>query len=161
MKWRLATGVLCDKKVPLLLKGKFYRAVVRPAMLYGTECWPVKISHIQRMKVAEMRMLRWMCGHTRKDKIRNEDIRYMVKVAPVKDKMREARLRWFGHVQRRSPDAPVRRCERLVVEGTRRGRGRPKKYWEKVIRQDMARLQIFEDMILDRKMWRSSIRVVG
>ncbi|XP_070049343.1 uncharacterized protein [Nicotiana tomentosiformis] len=33
MKWRLAFGVLCDKKVPLKLKGKFYRAVVRPAML--------------------------------------------------------------------------------------------------------------------------------
>ncbi|XP_070019776.1 uncharacterized protein [Nicotiana sylvestris] len=33
MKWRLASGVLYDKKMPPLLKGKFYRAVVRPAML--------------------------------------------------------------------------------------------------------------------------------
>ena len=80
------------------------------------------------MKVEKMRMLRWMCGHTRMDKIRNDDIREKVHVAPIDDKMREARLRWFGHVQRRSPDAPVSRCERLVVEGTRRGRGRPKKY---------------------------------
>ena len=161
MKWRLASGVLCDKKVPPLLKGKFYRAVVRPAMLYGTECWPVKNSHIQKMKVAEMRMLRWMCGHTRMDKIRNADIREKVGVAPMEDKMREVRLRWFGHIQRRSTDAPVRRCERLAVVGTRRGKGQPKKYWGEVIRQDMARLRITEDMTLDRELWRSSIKVVG
>ncbi|XP_070015684.1 uncharacterized protein [Nicotiana sylvestris] len=93
MKWRLATRVLCDEKVPPLLKGKFYRAVVRPAMLYETEYWPVKNSHIQKMQVVDMRMLRRMCGHTRMYKIRNEDIRERVGVTPMEDKMREARLR--------------------------------------------------------------------
>ena len=58
MKWKLASGVLCDKKVPLKFKSKFYSVAVRPAMLYGAECWPVKNSHIQKVKVAEMRMLR-------------------------------------------------------------------------------------------------------
>ncbi|XP_070007908.1 uncharacterized protein [Nicotiana sylvestris] len=58
MKWRLAPGVLCDKKAPPKRKGKFYRVVVRPTILYGAECWPVKIAHVQKMKVAEMRMLR-------------------------------------------------------------------------------------------------------
>ncbi|XP_070007691.1 uncharacterized protein [Nicotiana sylvestris] len=130
-------------------------------MMYEVECWPVKNSHIQKMKVTEMRMLTWMCGNTKMDKIRNDDIREKVRVAPIDDKMREARLRWFGHIQRRSPYAPVMRCERLVVEGMRRGRGQPKKYWGDVIRQDTVRLQIFEDMTLDRKMWRSSIRIVG
>ena len=47
----------------------------------------------------------------------------------VECKMREAQLRWFGHVKRRGMDAPVRRCERLALDGFRRGRGRPKKYW--------------------------------
>ncbi|XP_059306273.1 uncharacterized protein LOC132057673 [Lycium ferocissimum] len=138
MKWRLASGVLCDKKVPPQLKGKFYKVVVRPTMLYEAECWSVKISHVQKMKVAEMRMLRWMCGHTRSDKIRNEDIRDKVGVASVEDKMREARLRWFGHVKRRDTDASVRRCERLAMDSFRRGRGRPKKYWGEVIRHDMT-----------------------
>ncbi|XP_060175999.1 uncharacterized protein LOC132606488 isoform X2 [Lycium barbarum] len=161
MKWRLASGVLCDKKVPPQLKGKFYRVVVRPAMLYGAECWPVKISHVQKMKVAEMRMLRWMCGHTRSDRIRNEAIRDKVGVASVEDKMREMRLRWFGHVKRRDIDAPVRRCERLAMDGFRRGRGRPKKYWGEVIRQDMTQLQLTEDMTLDRRVWRTHIRVEG
>nr|XP_016512735.1 PREDICTED: uncharacterized protein LOC107829780 [Nicotiana tabacum] len=160
-KLSLVSRVLCDKKVPQKLKGEFYRAVVRPTMLYGAECWPVKKSHVQRMKVAEIRMLRWMCGLTRLDKIKNEVIREKVGVAPVDEKMREARLRWFGHMRRRSPDAPVRICEWLAVVGVRRGRGRPKKYWGEVIRHDMDSMRISEDMALDRITWRSSIRVVG
>jgi hypothetical protein len=68
LKWRQASGVLCDKKVPQKLKGKFYRMAIRPAMLYGAECWPTKRRHVQQLSVAEMRMLHWICGHTRKDK---------------------------------------------------------------------------------------------
>ena len=35
------------------LKGKFYRIVIRPAMLYGAECWPTKRRHVQQLSVAE------------------------------------------------------------------------------------------------------------
>ena len=76
--------------------------------------------------VAEMRMIRWMCGYTRLDRIRNGVIRERVGVAPLVDKLRETRLRWFGHVKRRSVDAPVRRCEAIDLSYYRRGRGRPK-----------------------------------
>ena len=47
-----------------------------------------------------------MCGHTRFDKIRNGVIRGKIGVAPIEDKIREARLRWFGHVRRRNMKAP-------------------------------------------------------
>ena len=43
-------------------------------MLYGTECWVIKKQHINIMSVAEMRMLRWISGNTRKDRIRNQEI---------------------------------------------------------------------------------------
>ena len=77
------------------------------------------------MRVAEMRMLRWMCGHTRLDKIRNEVVRNKVGVDNIGDyKLRESRLRWFGHVQ------PVKRCEVLDLGEIRRGRGRPQKSWK-------------------------------
>ena len=45
------------------------------------------------MMVVEMRMIRWMCGYTRRDKIRNGVIRELVKVTPIKDKMSGTRLR--------------------------------------------------------------------
>ena len=35
-KWKSALGVLCDKRVSLVLKGKVYRMVVRLAVLYGS-----------------------------------------------------------------------------------------------------------------------------
>ena len=56
-----------------------------------------------------------MCGHTRKYGVRNEIIRKKVGVTSVEDKLREVRLRWFGHMMRRGPDAPVRRCETLAT----------------------------------------------
>ena len=96
--------------------------VVRPVILYGSECWPTKKTQVQRLMVAEMRMIRWMCGHTRRDRIRNEVIRDLVNVAPIVDKMRETRLRWFGHVKRRNVDGPVRSCERINSPAGRRGK---------------------------------------
>jgi hypothetical protein len=38
LKWRQASGVLYDPRVPLRLKSKFYRTVIRLTMLYGAEC---------------------------------------------------------------------------------------------------------------------------
>ena len=37
------------------------------------------------MSVAEIRMFRWMCGNTRRDKVRNEDIRTKIGIAPIEE----------------------------------------------------------------------------
>jgi len=92
-KWKNAFGVLCDKKIPVRLKERVYRMVVRPTLLYGAECWPIKKNQIQRLMVPEMRMIRWMCRYTRLDRVRNVMIRERVGVAPLEEKMRETRLR--------------------------------------------------------------------
>ena len=159
-KWRNASSILCDRKVPLKLKGKFYKTAIRPAMLYGSECWGTNYAHEQKMRVAEMRMLRWMSGHTRLDKIRNEYIRNKVGVAPIDEKMRETRLRWYGHVRRRPLDAPVRRVEhREQLDQIKRGRGRPKKTWKETIKNDMNYLNLNENMCFDRARWKALIHI--
>ena len=61
IKWRQASSVLYDKRVPQKLKCKFYRTAIRPAMLSGAECWPTKRRHVQQISVAKIRMLRWIC----------------------------------------------------------------------------------------------------
>ena len=59
------------------------------------------------MYVAEMRMLRWMCGVTKLDKIRNERIRGTTKVGEI---TKERRLKWYGHVMRREEHYVGRRA---------------------------------------------------
>ncbi|KAK9071956.1 hypothetical protein SSX86_008387 [Deinandra increscens subsp. villosa] len=88
-KWRAASGVLCDKRFPESLKWKFYGVVIQPTLLYGTECWAIKKAQARKLETAEMRMLRWMCGQTRLDRIRNEVIRGKLGVAHISLKIRE------------------------------------------------------------------------
>jgi hypothetical protein len=47
-----------------------------------------------------MKMLRFACGHTRMDKIKNNDIRNKMKVTEMHRKIQEKRLRWYRHIQR-------------------------------------------------------------
>ena len=88
-----------------------------------------------------MRMLRWICGHTRLDRIRNESIRERLGVAIISDKIKEGRLRWYGHVKRRQMTTPVRVVETLSVEG-KRCRGRPKFTWDERIRHDLIEMHL-------------------
>ena len=77
--WKSVSGVLCDRKMNVKIKGKGYRTVVRPSLMYGEETWVLKKAQGIKVEVAEMRMLRWMCGVTKLDKIRNERIRVATK----------------------------------------------------------------------------------
>ncbi|KAG5604277.1 hypothetical protein H5410_025769 [Solanum commersonii] len=90
--------------------------------------------------------------------IRNEVIRGMVGVASVAYKL--TRSDWFRHLKR-CTDAPIRRCEKFVVVNFRRDKGRPKKNYREVIYHDMTHFQFTKDMNLDRKAWRSTIRIKG
>ena len=77
------TGVMCDRKVSGTVKGQLYKTMVRPAMMYGIETLAVTKAQERKMQVAEMKMLKWSLGITRKDRIRNEEIRKIVKVGTL------------------------------------------------------------------------------
>ena len=70
-------------------------------MLYDAECWPTKGQLVQQLNVVEMRMLRWLCGHTSKDRAWNDAIRDRLGVAQIEEKFVQHRLRWFGYIQSR------------------------------------------------------------
>ena len=86
-----------------------------------------------------MKMLRFAMGVTRKDKIRNEYIRRTAKVEQLGMKMREGRLRWYGHVMRRDQEYVGRKMMETEIPGKRR-RGRQKRRFIDVVKEDMGKL---------------------
>ncbi|KAK3535540.1 hypothetical protein QTP70_016810, partial [Hemibagrus guttatus] len=55
--WRKVSGVLCDRKISARIKGKVYKTVVRPAMLYGLETVSLRKRQESELEVAELKML--------------------------------------------------------------------------------------------------------
>ena len=68
-----------------------YKTVIRSAMMYGAETWAAKTVQKKKLDVAEMRMLRWMCGVSKMNRIRNERIRGTTKVGEISKEVQERR----------------------------------------------------------------------
>ena len=113
--WREVSEIICNRRLPARIKGKVYSLVVRPTMVYGLETVAVTKKQVKEMEVAEMKMLRFAIGVTRKDKIRNEYIRSTVKVQRLGMKMREGRVRWYGHVMRKDQEYVGRRMMEMEL----------------------------------------------
>ena len=155
-RWRRVSGVICNKRLPARVKGKVYSSVVRPAMMYGLETVAITKKKVKEMEVAEMKMLRFAMGVMRKDKIRNEYIRSTIKVQQLGMEMREGRLRWYEHVMRRDQEYGGRKMMEMELPKKRK-RGRPKRKFLDVLKEDMEEVGAKEMDVEDRKVWRMMI----
>ena len=93
--------------------------VIRPVLLYGAECWIVRKKEEQILEKIEMRMLRRIKGVTLRDKVKSVDIRKELGVNSIQEKVREMRLRWYGHMQRMVENNEVRAVVDMIVPGKR------------------------------------------
>ncbi|VDP06762.1 unnamed protein product [Heligmosomoides polygyrus] len=106
----------------------------------------------------ETKMLRWTAGVTRMDRIRNDAIRQKFCFAPITDKMREARLRWYGHVLRGKKDSVRKIGLKFEVVG-KQPRGRPTQRWLYTLHADLKIAGVYPDLALDRERWRHNTRI--
>ena len=109
------------------------------------------------MEVAELNMLRFSLGMIRMAKIRNEYIRGTAQVGRFGEKTREARLMWYGHVRKKYDGYIGRRMLRMELPGKRK-RGRPKRRFMDVVKENMAEVDVTEEDTEDMNNWRWKIR---
>jgi hypothetical protein len=80
-------------------------------------------------------------------------------VAPIEEKLIQHRLRWFGHVQWRPPEAPVHSGVLKRADNVKSVRSRPKLTWAESVKKDLKEWNISKDLAMDRSAWRLAINV--
>ncbi|KIH58746.1 hypothetical protein ANCDUO_11040 [Ancylostoma duodenale] len=105
----------------------------------------------------EAKMLRWASGVTRLDHVRNEDMRERYGVVHIQEKMREQRLRWFGHVLRATKQSVEKIVHEFEVPG-KRLRGRPRQRWADTLHKDLKIVGLHPDQAHERSKWRLQSR---
>ena len=130
--------------------------MVRPVLLYGAETWATTRGQETRLDVNEMRMLRWMCGVTRRDNILNEHTRGTTIVVQASKKITEKRLKCNGHARKMKEGHIVRRLLDVDIPGKRR-RERPNLRWKDACKRDMTQAGLKEDNATNRAEWRKKL----
>ena len=156
-KFRELSPMLTHSGASLKMKGKIYTSCVRSCMTYGSETWPMKAEHMTRLERTEMRMIRWMCRVSLKERTTNAALRLRMGIEAIDSVVRRGRLRWFGHVERKDDSDWVRKCMDLQVVGPT-PRGRPRKTWMEVVKSDMKAMGLKREDAKDRDLWRGSIK---
>ena len=155
-KFKELSPILTVRGASYRIKGRIYSACVQSVLIYGTETWAMKADDLRSLERTERMMVRWMCGVSLKDRKRSEDLCNLLGINCVADVVRHGRLRWFGHLERKSVDDWVSACRRLVVEGAR-GQSRSRKTWEQCVKDDMKLLGLHSEWAIFRDVWRDLI----
>src|SRR4029077_10651902 len=116
-KFREILSILTSRGASLKLKGKLYKVYIQSVMVYGSETWAMKVESMNRLHRVENIIVRRMCSVSLKKRIETEELRNRLGITSVDAVVRRERLRWFGHVERKSDDDWVKKCQKLKVAG--------------------------------------------
>ena len=118
----------------------------------------VRKENIVELQRAQMRMVRWMCGVKLKDRLPSKELRERLGIHDIALVCCRTGC-CYGHVLRKEDDDWVKKCMEYEVEGPR-PRGRPKRTWREVVREDCQARKLNKDDAMDRCKWRKMIKDV-
>ena len=104
-------------------------------------------------------MVRWMCGIKLNDRFPSKELRERLGMDDMALVLQQNRLHWYGHVLRKEDDDWVKKCIEYEVEGPR-PRGRPKRTWREVVKEDWQARKLNTEDAMDRSKWRKLIKDV-
>ena len=126
--YQLNHTILGKKEINTKTKIQVYNTIYVPTLIYGSESWTINKRVESRITASEMKCLRKIHGVTRKDKIRNQNIRLQLQTKPLIDNIHVRSLQWLGHITRMSEERLPKRVMEARPIGTR-SKGRPRTEW--------------------------------
>ena len=154
---RLRKNIWNCRNISRNLKVRLFNALILPIATYASETWTLKQEDIRLLQSFEMRGLRAILGVSLRDRKSNISIRETLGIKySIGDVIKNKRLKWFGHVVRRSDDSYVAKAYTQSFKN-RRPPGRPPKRWSRQITDDLGiPLSTAERTARNRTEWRKA-----
>ena len=153
--------IIENKKTSKRTKLRIMQAYIKSIFLYNSKLWTLtkqfekEIDIFQRKIIRRMFQIKWF------DKISNDELYRMHKMVPWSEKVRERRLRWYGHLLRLDKNVPARQALSEAEKKVRKPTGGQKLTWLKQIEKDLLDLGIEKsrvgELAQDRLRWRQVI----
>ena len=126
-------------------------------MLHASETWPLTKTNLQRLQRNDRAMIRQICSIKPEDvaTVGSSELLATLELENLDLILGERRLRWFGHVER-SSGAIKTACD-IQIDG-RRGAGRPKLTWKKLMERDCREWKLTTVDPQGRSTWRSGVK---
>ena len=117
------------KKLTIQNKFRILTTCVFSVLLYISETWTLKETDKKKLLAFEMKYYRKILRISRKDMIRNEDIRKTIATEDIIiDTIKKRKLRLFGHICRMNDNRLIKHTIFAKIDGKPR-KGRPCREW--------------------------------
>jgi len=172
LKERIAAGnrasfanqkILQSKLISKKTKMKLFKALIRPVVVYGSECWVLTENIKHNLLVFERKILRRIFGLTKKASGEwrlktNEELEKAINNENIVRYIQYKRLSWLGHVERMTNERVAKTIYKWKPYATR-PKGRPRVRWEDDVRNDLRKMGVtnWKERTQERKQWKEII----
>lgn len=150
-------GVLWSGEMGKRRKMQIYEVVIKSGLLYGSETWRMTEAIKRKLEATEMDALRRAARISRRDRIRNEEVKRRMGIeGTIIQDIEQKQLVWYGHIKRMNNN----RLPKRIMDwfpNRKRKRGRPRKSWSEGIRKAMSVRNLNEEDCEDRRGWKLGI----
>lgn len=151
---RSINSVLWNKTITNTTKRRLYSSLVKSVTTYGSEVWEIDKRTKGKLLALEMDYWRRSCCYSRRDRIRNDDIRNKMDVKKsILDEIEKKQIVWYGHVMRMTDERWPKRVLKWVPT-ERQKRGRPRLAWQQGVQEAMTAREMPDDLWSNREAWR-------
>jgi hypothetical protein len=144
-------------------KLKPYWTLIRPIVKHASETCVLKENSVEELIIFEKKILRKIFGPTKELnglwRIKtNEELNELIRRKSIIRFIKSQRLKWLGHVERKSKEGEVTRIYKWKPLGSK-PIGRPKNRWEDGARKDLQTMKIknWKKCVLNRDLWNTIV----
>ncbi|XP_061188858.1 uncharacterized protein LOC133197034 [Saccostrea echinata] len=141
-------------------KLKLYKSCILPILLYGSECWRMTESDLNKLSTFHTKSLRRILRIFWPNTISNQDLLNRCQQEDMATIIIRRRWNWLGHVLRRDSDSIIKTALFWTPEGKRK-RGRPKVTWRRTVEAELKVQKrswgTLQKLASDRQGWRTLV----